>query len=106
MEERAGERRCVGLVGAAPLLGPLPTPPSWGEEVENAFQEIVAACDDSWRYSCSGPLKSESRFLALHQDQVQQHALAEDAFGARLDIRPRDAPGDSLRPRRGALFQR
>jgi hypothetical protein len=29
MEERAGERR-----GHAPLLGPLPTPASWGEEEE------------------------------------------------------------------------
>jgi len=40
MEERAGERR------AAPLLGPLPTPASWGEEEEMRATKIVVACGD------------------------------------------------------------
>ena len=36
--------------GAAPLLGPLPTPASWGEEEEKRATKIVAACDDFDRY--------------------------------------------------------
>jgi hypothetical protein len=44
MEERDGERR------GAPLLGPLPTPASWGEEEEKRATKIVAACDDFDRY--------------------------------------------------------
>jgi len=39
MEERAGERRNV-ILEMSPLLGPLPTPTSWGEEeIARVLQE-------------------------------------------------------------------
>jgi len=45
-----GWRRGLGRGRATPLLGPLPTPASWGEEEEKRATKIVAACDDFDRY--------------------------------------------------------
>jgi hypothetical protein len=42
MEERGGERRIsCGQVKAAPLLNPLSTPSSWGEEEKARVQILV-----------------------------------------------------------------
>src|SRR5260221_11998309 len=50
MEERDGERRSFsGLVEAAPILGPLPTPASWGEEEKSAASHSLSKKRDPFR---------------------------------------------------------
>src|SRR5688572_24478459 len=45
-----GEEVWLRYSDMAPLLGPLPTPPSWGEEEESAPLKICTACDNFRRY--------------------------------------------------------
>src|SRR5216683_936944 len=82
MEERAGERRDVRE--DAPLLGPLPTPASWGEE-EKASSRI-------------GLIERRLKFIIDDGQAINRRRLtAQHQFAQRNGQRARGANGVEFR---------